>query len=192
MSNKSIYVAIAALVISLLVGVLVVVKPNGAIQQVQQIGGTVENFPVQFINGLFSYGQPIPVTITKVIPTTSTSTIPTVSVQNPFGSNGAICDEIDLTVATSTTNIDGKQYTPSLKFVVGTSTLATTYSANLLSSTTLATTTIAGGVLNSGVSVFRMNAGEYITATVGDAFLASSTYYALEPKIQFHAKCWKE
>lgn len=100
-----------------------------------------------------------------------------------------ICDAGSLAVyADSVSATTG--LAPSFKFVVGTSTTATAYSANILASTTVATNTDSVLSIGSPTWRFLLDSGSSITLSIGDAFTsASSTYYGnWTGKISIH--CW--
>lgn len=85
----------------------------------------------------------------------------------------AICDGESLFVYANAPST----YVPSFRFVLGTTTSATSYSANLsVSSTTAATST--DSVTNVASHNFVLGSNESITLSMGDAVTnASSTYY---------------
>lgn len=96
----------------------------------------------------------------------------------------AICDGQSLYVFASST----APFVPAFKVVVGTTTSASLYSANILSSSTVATTSQT--VINASTWLFYLPTNASITLSVGDAVSnASSTYYSsLTGQVGVH--CW--
>lgn len=107
---------------------------------------------------------------------------------NNTGSDLMCSDESGAVYTTATGFAQG------LAVVIGTSTSATAYSANLLASTTMATTT-ASTATKQAVDVtygapFILASTESITASLGDVVSNASSTYNGRRSIEFGFHCW--
>lgn len=115
---------------------------------------------------------------------TVATTSPVRGVLTNSGDTALMCDGASAFILASSTG-----FAPSFRFVLGTTTSPTAYSANLLASTTVATTTqtVSRGPLWN----FILERNASITLSVGDtvAAIASSTHYGNWAG-QFGIHCW--